>query len=70
MKRHSGYKAFKKLSSFSYKRIRRVKLVSNTPKNKEKRRLYIQRFLPYHRLESHQKQHIIFIDEVGFNLNN
>ena len=37
VKRHSGYKAFKKLSDFSYKRIRRVKLVSNTLKNKKKR---------------------------------
>ena len=70
MKRHSGYKAFRKLSNFSYKRIRRVKLISNTLRNKEKRQLYLQRFLPYHRLENLQKQSIIFIDEVGFNLNN
>ena len=31
MKRHSRYKAFKKISKFTYKRIRRVKQRSNTP---------------------------------------
>ena len=34
---HGCYKAFKRCTNYSYKRIQRVKVKSNTPSNKEKR---------------------------------
>lgn len=65
---HGCYKAFKRYSDFTFKRIQRIKVCSNTKANKEKRVQYLQRFLPYHQAESLGKCEIIFIDEAGFNL--
>ena len=65
---HGYYKAFKRYTNYSYKRIQRVKVKSNTAQNKEKRVQYLQRFLPCHLAESRAECEIVFIDEAGFNL--
>ena len=65
---HGCYKAFRKYSGFTYKKIQRVKAKSNTPQNKLKRLQFLQRFLPYHKEEWRGQVDIIFIDEAGFNL--
>ena len=65
---HGCYKAFRRDSNFTFKRIQRVKVKSNTEANKIKRVEYLQRFLPYHKAESNGEFEIIFIDEAGFNL--
>ena len=62
------YKAFRRYSGFSYKRILRVKIKSNTESNKKKRVEFLQRFLPYHAAEGLGECEVIFIDEAGFNL--
>jgi hypothetical protein len=66
--RHGCYKAFKKYSNHTWKRIQRIKIRSNTEKNKRKRMEYLLRFLPYHNAEAEGEVEIIFIDEAGFNL--
>jgi hypothetical protein len=65
---HGCYKAFKRYSGFTYKRVQRIKVKSNTLGNKLKRVQFLQRFLPYHRAEGLGSCEIIFIDEAGFNL--
>ncbi len=65
---HGCYKAFRKRTDYSYKRIQRVKVQSNTPANKQKRVRFLRRFLPYHQAEAEGRCEIVFIDEAGFNL--
>ena len=65
---HGCYKAFQRYGNYSYKRIQRVKIKSNTESNKMKRLQFLQNFIPYHRAEGLAKCEIIFIDEAGFNL--
>ena len=67
--KHGCYKAFKKYSNFTYKRIQRVNIKSNTDSNKLKRMQYLLKFLPYHKAKEEGRFEIIFIDEAGFNLN-
>ena len=65
---HGCYKAFKRYTNFTYKRVQRVKVKSNTESNKIKRVEFLKRFLPYHAAENRGEFEIIFIDEAGFNL--
>jgi transposase len=65
---HGCYKAFKRYSDFTYKRVQRIKIKSNTASNKLKRVQFLQRFLPYHAAEDRGECEIIFLDEAGFNL--
>ena len=65
---HGCYKAFKRYTNFTYKRVQRVKVKSNNESNKIKRVEYLKRFLPYHEAEIRGEFDIIFIDEAGFNL--
>ena len=66
---HAAKKSFRINSKFSFKKVHKIKQVSNTLWNKLRRKIYVKQFLPYHKLDIEGKIAMLYLDESSFNMN-
>ena len=62
----SAVKIFKKRANFSYKKVQPLKVYTNSIGVKNKRKEYIKKYLPFHKLDIEGEISIMYIDETSF----